>query len=509
VEKQLEDQEQEANNAITGWQESYAESDSKCTKLEKELETVREEKDSLATASETIEEDNNELEKEKFALEERVSSLENSIARENVPIEPQYKEREVLEVQLREKEEALHEAQETLQRDADIVNQWEGKCYISLEKKLSENFVVSRQSSSYMNVERGAELELAAKELKAQLEQQVEEANDAIFRWEETYTELEGKYSQLEQDLTKAGSADGKEVELLKQVERLSEKLKEAEQQASRAEEERQSMSKSWSTSEITIQMLQDDIESREESIKRLNAEVENVKSKRDESIERLNAEIDVARSELEKNLRSTTAEYTGIQTDLEKSKAEFVTVTDLIETERNSHLFEKEQLTGELDDEKARYTDARDEVANLTKKMEEIISENFVVSRQSLSERDEAIERLNAEIDIARSELEKLRSTNAKYTGIQADLEKSKAEVVAITDLLETERNSHLFEKEQLASELDDEKARYTEARDEVANLTKEVEEIRIESEDIVNQWTGKFDPSSQVYLCSLLIIS
>jgi CHAD domain-containing protein len=122
-------------------------------------------------------------------------------------------------------------------------------------------------------------------------------------------------------------------------------------------------------------------------------------------------------------------------------------------------------------------------------------------------SERDESIERLNAEIDIARSELENLRSTNANYIGIQADLEKSKAEVVIITDLLETERNSHLFEKEQLTGELYDEKARYTEARDEVANLTNEVEEIRSESEDVVNQWTGKFDPSSQVY--SLLIIS
>jgi chromosome segregation ATPase len=117
------------------------------------------------------------------------------------------------------------------------------------------------------------------------------------------------------------------------------------------------------------------------------------------------------------------------------------------------------------------------------------------------MSERDESIERLNAEIDIARSELENLRSANAKYTGIQADLEKSKAEVVAITDLLETERDSHLFEKAHLTGELDDEKARYTEARDEVANLTKEVEESRSESEDIVSQWTGKFDPYSKVY--------
>jgi chromosome segregation ATPase len=281
VEKQLEDQEQEANNAITGWQESCAASDSKCAKLEKELETVLQEKYSLSKASATIEQDNDELEKEKFVLEERVSSLENSmksLPRESVP--------------------------------------------------------------------------------------------------------------------------NGKELELQNQVESLSEKLKEARLQASHAEEERQNMAKMWSTSEITIQMLQDDIASRDESIKRLNAEVEVAKS-----------------------------------------------------------------------------------------------------------ERDESIERLNAEIDIARSELENLRSTNANYIGIQADLVKSKAEVVTITDLLETERNSHLFEKEQLTGELYDEKARYTEARDEVANLTNEVEEIRSESEDVVNQWTGKFDPSSQVY--SLLIIS
>ena len=250
-----------------------------------------------------------------------------------------------------------------------------------------------------MNVERVAELESALKELKSQLEQQGEEANDAISRWEETYTELEEKCTQLEQDPTKAVSVDSKEVELLKQIKSLFERLKEAEQQASRAEEERQNMAKTWSTSEITIQMLHDDIESRDESIKRLNAEVETIKS-----------------------------------------------------------------------------------------------------------ERDETMERLNAEIDIARSELEELRSTNAKYTGIQADLEISQAEVVAMTDLLETERNSHLSEKEQLTCDLDDEKARYTEARDEVANLTKEVEEIRSESEDVVNQWTGKSDPSSHVY--SLLII-
>jgi chromosome segregation ATPase len=392
VEKQLKDQEQEASNAITVWQESCSESDSKCTKLKKELEIVLEEKYSLVKASETIEQDNDELEKEKFALEERVSSLENSMKsppRENDPVEPQD-----LEVQLREKDEALRQAQETLQRDAGVLHQWEGKCNINLEEELSETFVVSRQSLPYVNVERVAQLELAIKELERELEQQGEEANDAIIRWEETYTELEEKCSQLEQDLTKAGSADGKELDLQEQVESLSEKLNEAEQQASRAEEERLSMAKTWSTSEITIQTLQDDIERRGESIKRLNAEVETVKS-----------------------------------------------------------------------------------------------------------ERDESIARLNAEIDIARSELENLRSANAKYTGIQADLEKSKAEVVAITDLLETERDSHLFEKAHLTGELDDEKARYTEARDEVANLTKEVEESRSESEDIVSQWTGKFDPYSQVY--------
>jgi chromosome segregation ATPase len=385
LKKQLEDQEQEANNAITGWHESCAESDSKCTKLEKELETVLEEKYSLSKAFETIEQDNDELEKQKLALEAQVSSLENStrsLSRENIPSKPQSKEREDLEVQLREKDEALREAQETLQRDADVVHQWEGKCYIILEEELSENFVVSQQSLSYVYVERVAELETAVKELENQLDEQGEEANDAISRWQETYTELEEKCSQLEQDLTKSGSADTKELELQKQVESLSEKLKAVEGQASRTEEERQNMSKAWSTSEITIQMLQDDIESRDESIKRLNAEAETVKSERDESIKRLNAEIDIARSELE-NLRSTNANYTGIQADLEKSKAEAATITDLLETERNSHLFEKEQLTGELDHEKARYTEARDEVVNLTKEVEEIRTESEEVVNQ------------------------------------------------------------------------------------------------------------------------------
>ena len=126
LENQLQEQQQESNKAIMKWQENFSEIETKYSSLEKELRDTMIEKESLAKALITVEQDNKRLEELKAGLEEEKSILIAKLESARSGEERAMKEALELRNELREKTEALLEAQEVLARDDDVVRQWEG-----------------------------------------------------------------------------------------------------------------------------------------------------------------------------------------------------------------------------------------------------------------------------------------------------------------------------------------------------------------------------------------------
>jgi chromosome segregation ATPase len=131
LEDQLQQQEEEANTAITQWQDNCATSDERCSQLDKELELLATEKDSLSKALDTVEQDNAQLEETRQVLEEKSTSLGAGLSEEPAKVLEGETSSEYIEQQLRETEKELREAKESLTRDEDIVHEWEGMFVLS------------------------------------------------------------------------------------------------------------------------------------------------------------------------------------------------------------------------------------------------------------------------------------------------------------------------------------------------------------------------------------------
>jgi chromosome segregation ATPase len=110
LESQLEEQSSEADNAISEWH-------GRSSELEKQLETLTKEKEELL---------NTERSSSTLAFEELRS------------------EKDRLEQELRERDEALAAAREDLNQDAEVVHEWEGK----LLEDCAWYFMVQRHGES-------------------------------------------------------------------------------------------------------------------------------------------------------------------------------------------------------------------------------------------------------------------------------------------------------------------------------------------------------------------------
>jgi chromosome segregation ATPase len=127
--KNLEIQLEEQDNVVSQWQKSCATSEERCSQLKTELEALAAEKDSLAKALDTVEQDNEQLEEMRQVLEEKIVSLGAGSSEEPAKViggETSPEDIEHLRDQLRETEEELREAKESLTRDEDVVHEWEG-----------------------------------------------------------------------------------------------------------------------------------------------------------------------------------------------------------------------------------------------------------------------------------------------------------------------------------------------------------------------------------------------
>jgi predicted nucleic acid-binding Zn-ribbon protein len=128
----MQEQEVEANTVIAQWQESFNESENKCSnmcsQLEEELAAVKKEKDSLEKSLETIEQVDEHLEEAKSSLDAKIATLEDAIEDELEDVK--VTEEEALQgdenQSLEQLREELKAAQDTLERDEDVVHQWQG-----------------------------------------------------------------------------------------------------------------------------------------------------------------------------------------------------------------------------------------------------------------------------------------------------------------------------------------------------------------------------------------------
>jgi chromosome segregation ATPase len=249
----MQEQEEEASNVIAQWQESYSESENKCSELENELEVLRNEKEKYSKALENREKDGEHLEEAKSSLDEKIASLEDAIEDEMRKLE------EVQEMEdevpgeddtdtLEKLREELTAAQETLQRDEDVVHQWEGTLILRFG-----GFIVSQQWLTFVFLSKSgrvAELEATVQSLETQMHDQEEEANNVISQWQESCTASDGSCAELEKELaalrkdkesldiaTKADLTPASNEELFAKLGALEAELKEAQETLSRDED--------------------------------------------------------------------------------------------------------------------------------------------------------------------------------------------------------------------------------------------------------------------------------
>jgi chromosome segregation ATPase len=107
LERQLEEQSSAADDAISQWQESYTALEVRSSELETQLETLTKEKEELLNAERSI-----------------------SVPGQSAAFDELRFEKDRLEQELQERNEALAAAREDLNQDAEVVHEWEGKLLV-------------------------------------------------------------------------------------------------------------------------------------------------------------------------------------------------------------------------------------------------------------------------------------------------------------------------------------------------------------------------------------------
>jgi chromosome segregation ATPase len=200
---QMQEQEKEALDAIAKWQLNSTESEEKCAELEEKLKKALDSKESIDATNNTPESEFLQLKEDNISLQEQIKELEISLAEKSdhdFDSETQDKAT-VIELQ-----DALKIAQETLTRDEEVVQQWEGKSKYDTEtyidhKRESMRLPLISLKSLFPILERVTELETNIKSLQTELREQEDEANDVISQWQDNCAAAELKYSTIEEEL--------------------------------------------------------------------------------------------------------------------------------------------------------------------------------------------------------------------------------------------------------------------------------------------------------------------
>jgi chromosome segregation ATPase len=127
----------------------------------------------------------------------------------------------------------------------------------------------------------------------------------------------------------------------------------------------------------------------------------------------------------------------------------------------------------------------------NLEEKCANLEAELTHVS-ETIASRDWTIEQLKSRNEHYHLQIEELKAEMNVKPAIETDLVEATTELSRLTEQLELERQMRIDDREQLEAELAGERGRHAEARDEIESLSTALDEIKAESEDVVNQWNG-----------------
>ena len=179
------------------WQDTCSEAEGRCTELEQQLETLKEEKSALANTVDSLKQEGELVSDAKSSLDAQIASLEDAIdgELENATGEDDNiaEAKSSLDAQIASLEDAIDEELEDVKKmDEQVSPEGDAQNLESLHAKLGE---------AEETLERVAELESEVKSLGTQLEEQESEAKEVISQWQDTCAAAEEKCAELQRKL--------------------------------------------------------------------------------------------------------------------------------------------------------------------------------------------------------------------------------------------------------------------------------------------------------------------
>eukprot|EP00980_Cylindrotheca_fusiformis_P000848 scaffold221_cov120-Cylindrotheca_fusiformis.AAC.9 len=630
LEIQLEEQENEAKNVIARWQESFSKADDKCAMLEKELETSRAEVHELKAFAETstrgeaprsvddsimkqwedkthaleaeIVRLNNSLRDEQLSYRDNLANLQENFSLSEKKCEHLQEELDLmtqkealvadLEAEIERLKETLHDQQMS---SSDAIEKLQEKAFASerIYQELRQEVDRMTEKESYF-----AEVEAEITRLKAALLDQetsssdtIKELQETLSAWEERcgmlneqinrmeqeelklkqtlrdHSEqqeklksekevLEKSISQLEQEnsLLQGNLGESAKVaepsgELFEQLERSESSHRETLQALERAEGELRDAQEALIADEEVIGKWEERVAELDSTIQSLEAQLEEQENEANTAIsqwQNRTSELEAKLSNVEEELLDSRKDLVSRDATIEKLQG----LDDDLSSEQQRWRQEVDGLKAELAGEKGRHSEARDEIAVLTKTLDELkkkfddterfwtelaaernstieslqtqsqeneaktrrvitelqtrsseleaamskVTKELDESRDTIVAKDDKIEKIQTDVAMFKSEIKALKESS-ESDNTRAELAASRAENELLNEKLSAEEKARRLEAEKFNRELATEKMRYQEARDEIEALSNSFDELRTESESVVTQWTGTWN--------------
>jgi len=498
--QQLHDHETEALEAISKWQESANALEEKCVGLEEKLRNACETEGSMDAHGEMSISEYSMLKEENASLQQKINDLETSLAGNS--------DNRIVELQ-----QELKAAQDALENDEEVVQQWE---------------------------EQNAALESTIESLEAELRQNEEESNDVISQWQDNCAAAEARCTTFEQELNDLKESMAtqdlpKEDDATDQAafesmaDTLSEKEEQLRQLQDEAEETRASMEKlkdrcllseercshlelqikeAVATKESEIQELRNkDMAQNDDRISESNRRIESITEELSnqeieakntiQQWEERNSAMEEENSLLRKNLEEAEGksaellELRSIRSDDDRIIRRWEErVEELSESiaELEDQLKEQEQeAVDAIDQWQTTCTDLETKCANL--------ENNFQNSLETISAQNWSLEQLKSRNENYCTQMQKLKNASERVeSSLSVELFEAKSEISRLAKTLEGQNENLIGQSAQLQAELEAEKGKYCEARDEIDSLTATLEEIKFESVSTMNQWTERY---------------
>ena len=426
LERELADQEAQANAVISQWQESYTAMESNKFELETELAALRQ---NLSPSDPNEETDvntdrvaglENELTGLKLELEEQgkrsseeldlaksqisdleaeIASLRARLATENSSADPSSASetsKSELETRIKELENELSKQEAD---SLEAISKWQ-ESYQTLESELEKMRNIETSTRESGDPDGAGDLEVTVKRLEAELADQAQEANDVIARWQESYSALESEKLEL------ASKLEDLQMHLSKSSGALSETAESAingpeaavaaEELGTKADDGSVAVEEDDQTSTNQIDLEQENerlkamVLELSEKAKGISALQETVKSLL-QQLEEQEGQSDKAIQELKESLASSEARKSELENDVEDLRQQ------ISQTEKLSENSSRE-YDSRIAEFEAKVNDLKNQIASQENEAEEAIAQwesSYGVIQSQKDELEKEIEML------------------------------------------------------------------------------------------------------------------